>query len=236
MHGIETNPGPPDRKQLTVSHININSITAESKIDELEQFITMNNIKVLALTETKLDSTVAVSQYSITNFHPPLTKHRTRHGGGVALYIHESLPVQRLTNIEIGDEEWIWAKIKTKDFTLIISCIYLPPHLLVDRFRTFLDSFTEATCQAQMHTPNALITLGDFNTGNIYLDHSFDQHSGVTAFDHRLKDVAQALDLNQIMSQPERLTNNIGNLRDLCFTSNTHIIQHTVGCFLHLPT
>ena len=95
MHGIELNPGPPEQKQLKIAHVNINGITAENKLDELEQFIETNAIQILAVTETKLDKTVGEAQYSIKDFHPPLTKHRTRHGGGVALYVHKSLPVQR---------------------------------------------------------------------------------------------------------------------------------------------
>ena len=80
MHGIETNPGPTETKQITIAHVNINSITSENKITELEQFIITNDIKILALTETKLDNSVAGSQYTIDDFHPPITKHRRRHG------------------------------------------------------------------------------------------------------------------------------------------------------------
>ena len=226
MHGIEPNPGPPESK-LTIAHVNINGITAENKVDELEQFITTNNIQILALTETKIDKTVAECQYLIHNFHPPLSRHRTRHGGGVALYVHKSLPVQRLSNIEVGDEEWVWAKIKTHSFTLLISCIYLPPSLSVDRLQTFLDNFTEANCRAQTHTPTAIISLGDFNAGNIYLDHGGAQHSGITPFDRQLKDTAHVLDLSQVIDQPTRLTQNMSNLRDLIFTSNSDMIQQS---------
>ena len=91
MHGIESNPGPQKSKQFTIAHLNINGITTEGKLDELEQFIETNNIKVLALTETKLDKTVADSQFAIKDFHKPITRHRTRHGGGVALYVHTRL-------------------------------------------------------------------------------------------------------------------------------------------------
>ena len=77
MHGIETNPGPTETKQITIAHVNINSITAENKKDELEQFITTNDIQILALTETKLDNSTAESQYTIDGFHPPIIKHRT---------------------------------------------------------------------------------------------------------------------------------------------------------------
>ena len=61
LSGIEPNPGPPTTEQVTIAHININSITADTKIDELHQFVGINNVKILALTETKLDDTVADS-------------------------------------------------------------------------------------------------------------------------------------------------------------------------------
>ena len=228
MHGIESNPGPPEQKPLKIAHVNINGITAENKLDELEQFIETNDIQILAVTETKLDKTVGEAQYSINDFHPPLTKHRTRHGGGVALYVHKSLPVQRLCNIEIGEEEWVWAKIKTHDFTLLVNCIYLPPTLLADRLQNFLNTFTESYCRAQTHLPTAIISLGDFNAGNIYLaDQSGIQHSGITSFDQKLRETMQMLDLNQIIDQPTRIAHNTNNLRDLIFTSNSSIVQHS---------
>ena len=141
------------------------------------------------------------------------------------MYVHNSLPVQRLSNNEFGEEEWVWAKIKTQNFTLITGCIYLPPNLSTDRLQTFLENFTEATCKAQSHTPTAIISLGDFNVGNIYLNNAHRQHSGITPFDHRLSDTAQVLDLHQIIHEPTRVTENISNLRDLIFTSNSSVIQ-----------
>ena len=240
MHGIETNPGPTDKKKIRIAHININSITTENKREELEQFIITNNMQIVALTETKLDDTVADSQYMLHDFHPPIVRNRSRHGGGVALYCHKSLPIQRLLNIEIGNEEWVWAKVKIANLTLIINCTYLPPHLSSDRLHTFLDTFTEAICLAQNHSPTAVIALGDFNTGNIYLDHSFSRHSGITSFDHKLKETTDMLNLNQLINEPTRLTNEVANLRDLIFTSNADIIQHsgTLSSFAnldHLP-
>ena len=236
MHGIERNPGPTETSTITIAHVNINSVTAENKLEELEQFTEINNIKILALTETKLDETIAPSQYTIHNFHPPITKHRTRHGGGVALYVHISLPVQRLTNIEIGNEEWIWAKIKVNQSTIIVNCVYIPPHSSAERLQTFLDLFTEANCMAKTQTPTSVITLGDFNAGNIYLNHNFNRHSGITPFDYKLRQTSDTLDLNQLIDEPTRTTNDVANLRDLIFTSNYNIVQRsgTLSSFANL--
>ena len=223
ISGIESNPGPETTRQLTACHLNINSVTAENKIDELHQFVETNNIEILALTETKLDNTVADNLYSLSGFHSPIVKHRTRNGGGVALYIHKSLPFQKLQNFDC-DEEWVWAKIKTKNFTLLICCVYLPPNLSANRLQRFIANFSEFVSQAHTHEPTATLVLGDINAGNIYLRNGIYQHSGVTSFDRQLKNTADTLDLYQIIDQPTRITQNCANLRDLLFTSNERII------------
>ena len=82
MSGIETNPGPSDienSKKLRLAHININSITAGTKRDELENFVEVNNIKILGLSETKLDDQIHPSLYKLKAFHTPLIRHRNRH-------------------------------------------------------------------------------------------------------------------------------------------------------------
>ena len=106
LSGVERNPGPLPTKSpqpVLLSHININSITAGNKLDELEQFVDVNDVSILALTETKLSDNVATSQYKLEHFHAPITRHRDRHGGGVALYIHKSLSFRRLHHLELGD-------------------------------------------------------------------------------------------------------------------------------------
>ena len=60
-------------------------ITAPNKLQELELFTQYHNINRLALTETKLDTNVHPTLFNINGFHPPMTRHRDRKGGGVAL-------------------------------------------------------------------------------------------------------------------------------------------------------
>lgn len=244
ISGIETNPGPPQeshsQENLLIAHVNINSITAVNKIDELQQFVNTHDIRILTLTETKLNDDIAPSQYRLHGYHNPLTRHRNRHGGGVAIYIHKSLAFQRLSQLELGDEEWVWAKVKLEDISLLVCCVYLPPNLTSDRLDVFINNFTESTCQATAQNSKATFILGDFNTGNIYIDNRYDSHSGITSFDHLLKDTADMLQLQQIIEQPTRITNNCGNLRDLIFTTDGNKIldSGTLSSFSnldHLP-
>ena len=113
---------------------------------------------------------ILTNQYKLTGFHTPLTKHRNRPGGGVAVYIHSSLPFERLSELELDGEEWLWAKIRLPEVTLLISCIYLPPNLSSERYNFFKDNFDEATLQTATLSDTATLILGDFNTGNIFLD------------------------------------------------------------------
>ena len=223
--GIEQNPGPFTEQQLHISHVNINSITATGRKDELSQFLSINDIKICALTETKLDDSIPSSMYALEGYHSPLTRHRTRNGGGVALYCHVSLPIKRLIELELEDEEWIWAKITLPNMTLIICCLYLPPNQTSDRLNSFLERLTESVCLAQRYSPTAILILGDFNAGNIYLNQETSyKHSGISPFDHQLYRTASTLDLEQIIHQPTRITENTQNIRDLIFTNDTQII------------
>ena len=238
--GVETNPGPTTAKHLNIGHVNINSITAGHKLYELNQFVQLNDIKVCALTETKLNDAISPTLYRLDNFHAPLTRHRNRNGGGVALYAHASLPIRRLNDLEIDGEEWIWAQIKLHRLNILICCLYLPPNSSIDRLNLFIDHFTESATLAQVHSPDIIIALGDFNTGNIYLDQNTYNHSGITPFDHTLQQTAQMLNLSQLITCPTRISNNTSNLRDLIFTNNTNrITDHgTLSAFStldHLP-
>ena len=242
ISGIESNPGPSEssvtshpHKHLLIAHVNINSITAENKIDELQQFVDTNCIKILSLTEAKLDDNIPTSQYKLTGFHTPLTKHRNRHGGGVAIYIHSSLPFERLSELELDGEEWLWAKIRLPEVTLLISCIYLPPNLSSERLNFFIDNFNEATFQTATLSDTATFILGDFNTGNIFLDEKYQKHNGITPFDYALKNSIDMANLRQIITQPTRINNNSENLRDLVLTNCSTIVESgTLSSFSQL--
>ena len=221
--GVEPNPGPDNRK-LTISHVNINSITAPGKLDELTYFVEMNNIDILLLTETKLDHTIHPSLYSLPSFHPPYLNNRNRHGGGTATYIRSTISANRLTDLELDGEEWTWTMLKINNTKVITCSLYLPPNLSAERLDVFLDKLTDSITTAQRFSPTSILIMGDFNSGNIYLDRQHTMHSGITSFDIKLKDTIETLDLTQVINQPTRETEHIANLRDLVITNSTELI------------
>ena len=115
--------GQLSRRPLRIAHVNINSITAPNRLHELHHFTHINNIHILALSETKLDDNIHPSLYHLDNFHLPLTHHRNRHGGGTAIYVHKSLAVTQLELLQLENrEDWVWCKISLKN----VSSYMLP--------------------------------------------------------------------------------------------------------------
>ena len=225
ISGLETNPGPTEHKSITISHVNINSITSPGRLDELSLFTTDNCIDILLLTETKLDSHVNPDLYALDNYHI-MTRHRNRHGGGVAAYFKSTIATKRLPDLELEGIEWIWSLVKTQTDVILICCLYLPPNLTSSLLSDFLDTLTESVSLAQAYNPTSLFILGDFNAGNNYLSETYSAKcSNIFAFETYLKDTVHSLNLIQLIDQPTRITQTTANLRDLILTSNTNIVK-----------
>ena len=60
---------------------------------------------IMALNETKLDDTIGSAELSISNYHEIIRKNRTRYGGGVALYIHNSISYKYRNDIIVREIE-----------------------------------------------------------------------------------------------------------------------------------
>ena len=206
---------------LNISHVNIYSITSPNRLDELEQFANSNHIHILCATETKLDSTVHPSLYTMSSFSSPFTRHRTRHGGGVAIYVRDNLASSRITELEFEDTECLWIKIRVQNETIIICCVYFPPNQNSTQLKCFLDNLSDSVMQAQTHLPSSITIVGDFNVGNIYLKPEFNnQHSGITHHDILFQDTMFGLNLTQLIHEPTRITTTTANLRDLIIVSD----------------
>ena len=92
---IDISNGPPiDIDNFIIVHYNINSILATDRLEQLTDICKTLNIDVLILSESKLDQTIPNNLITIPGYHEPLRHDREingRHGGGVLMYISESL-------------------------------------------------------------------------------------------------------------------------------------------------
>ena len=116
------------KNNLIIAHLNINSI--RNKFDLLKEIVS-NNIDILVISETKLDSSFPPSQFHIEGYMPPIRADRDRHGGGLLLYIKEGVPAREVS-LEQSTAKEIEAKaieINLHKIKWLLIGIYRPPSL-----------------------------------------------------------------------------------------------------------
>ena len=103
---IEINPGPRKDENLSICHWNLNSISAHNfvKFSSLQAFNSIHNFDLICISETFLDSSVAIDDSDL-NFngynlvrsdHPSDVKR-----GGICIFYKETLPITflNITNL-----------------------------------------------------------------------------------------------------------------------------------------
>ena len=113
-------------KGLTMAHLNIRSLV--KNIDELRQFVCTNNLDVLTLSETWLDSSFSDEEIAIDNFRMERCD-RCRNGGGTAMLIHERFVYDRLPlSPELNNLEMVMCAVKLpRSRPPLIGSVYRPP-------------------------------------------------------------------------------------------------------------
>ena len=73
---------------VIIGHLNINSIRNKF---EMLQFLLVDYIDILMISESKLDSTFLSSQFQIYGFRTPYRLDRTNRGGEILLFLRDNL-------------------------------------------------------------------------------------------------------------------------------------------------
>ena len=102
-----TNGWPYSHDNFLVLHYNINSITAEGRLEELIDLISNLNVDILVCTESKLCDTIPNNIISIPGFHEPVRHDRNRSGGGCMMYISNKLSFKHKTDLQSEKYEHI---------------------------------------------------------------------------------------------------------------------------------
>ena len=95
------NGSPLGKNKFKIVHFNIDSITANGKIEALSEVCNILNISVLVLTETHLDHTIPNNIVSITGYHEAIRHDQAvngRYGSGCMVYIKQCFTFNHLQN------------------------------------------------------------------------------------------------------------------------------------------
>ncbi|XP_035688672.1 uncharacterized protein LOC118424240 [Branchiostoma floridae] len=144
-----------------------------NKIDEFQAVLTSNNVDIAAVSESWFMPSTPHEQQSVEGY-TLYSKCRTdRRGGGVAVYVHDSIPSRVLTEITVPEQlECLWVYVRphrlTRQFSSIALCaLYSPPQSPHEE--ELVEHIISAADQLRTSFQNiGLAFLGDFNHLNIH--------------------------------------------------------------------
>ena len=199
------------QKGLKYCHFNIASLL--KNVDEVRLFLKENDISVFALNETRLDDNVSDSEISAPMYNI-VRKDRDRTGGGVAIYIKNSIDFQVVEHDVLSKLEAICIKIcLPKSQPIYFLNWYRPPNAkievinLYENFLQYLDNFNAP-----------ILVMGDVNC-NIMGEN----HSSLRA---KYTDVNNLYTMEHINTdKPTRVTHNSATLIDHMLTNNMNFVK-----------
>ena len=149
---IELNPGP---KNLSMCHLNVRGI--KEKMSSIRTSLA-GTFDIIAITETNLSDN-SNFDLTISGYQPIIRLDRyNRGGGGVAVYVSNSLAVKRHHNLETPTLEALWLEIRSNNNIFLLCVCYRPPDVPV----SFWDDLqTQVDLSKQIHM-NFILT-GDLN-------------------------------------------------------------------------
>ena len=163
-----SNGSPLQINDFIIVHYNINSITAEGRLESLSQACEALKIDVLVLTESKLCDTIPTNLIMISGFHEPLRRDRNRHGGGVLIYISDNLTFKQKNELQSDKFDHIWADVRVNEKLYSVNAFYRPPCETNESHSEFLEETDRILARLGQHKADNKIIASDLNFGNVY--------------------------------------------------------------------
>ena len=154
---------------LKFSSINVNGI--RSKKLELLAYLDFHQPQIVAIQETKIDSSISTSElFPETCPYNVYRKDRNSKGGGVMLLIHKDISHMPITELE-NDSESVWVKVFTNKTSHFVASWYQPPGRnlaeLTSEINLLRSQLQKIKCMHKGNKPPSVHVLGDFNFGDI---------------------------------------------------------------------
>ena len=105
-------------KNLNVCHVNIRSLS-RAKLLAIQTSLTQQ-YDIITISETHLHVGVSGDLFKLNGFHDIIRKDRDGHGGGVAVYIRDTISYKRIFEYEDRNLEAIWIQINTIQGTYVL--------------------------------------------------------------------------------------------------------------------
>ena len=192
--------------RVIIAHLNINSI--RNKFEMISELI-IGNIDIILLSETKIDNSFTTSQFIIPGFSSPFRNDRTRHGGGLLLYVRKDIPAKLLRCSYCEDIECLLIEVTFHKKKWLIYGTYNPNRLLIsDHLSTLSNSIDK---YAKLY--DNIVILGDFNAEPL---------------DENMQDFCNLFNLKNLIKEPTCFKNPQNpSCIDLILTNRSKSFQDT---------
>jgi exonuclease III len=188
-----------------IGSLNINSLSKH--IDELQVFMKDGIFDVLAINETKLDLFDPDSLIDLPGY-ACIRKDRNKTGGGICIYVRNSINFTRKPNLEDRSLEMITIEIKKPySYPYLITTWYRPPKSPVELF----DKIEEILIKLDASNKEFYI-LGYLNCDLISPE--------ISVHTSKLINLLDNYQLLQLVEQPTRVTETTNTLIDHSITNS----------------
>jgi hypothetical protein len=203
----ETKLRVQNNEKLGIYCWNANSIS--NKIDELNQFLNLDKVDIIAINETKLSKLNECFLKKNENYNA-VFKSRNGFGGGVAFFVKKDIQFEIIDDLDKFEVEQICIKIRIKNKYIFIITYYNPPDkdLNIDMLNYLDEKFEN------------YIICGDFNSKNTSFGCKVNNKNGTKLEEFILNSKALILN-NKVDPTYYRTYNNYQEILDLFICSNS---------------
>ena len=167
MAGIESKPGPSNKRNLSFAVWNLDSLPARdyARIPLLEAFQAEYNLDIFGVCESALNASISNDSILVEGFSPdPIRadKDDDERNGGVCLYFREDLPIKSRDDL-VTIPETIVAEIKLNRKKIFFILSYRHLNISITEFIDYTKSLGKILDSIREEKPSAIILSGDFN-------------------------------------------------------------------------
>ena len=142
---------------VVIGHINVNSL--RSKFIEIDVLLTNSRFEILALSETKLDSSYKDACFNVKNY-TLFRQDKRSNSGGLVIYVKKEIPsTQGPVNLCSEELECMSVELNCKGNKILVMNMYKNPKMTPTSFQ---NKFTELTEDVLNRYDNVII-IGDLN-------------------------------------------------------------------------
>ena len=191
----------------------LNVVSLPKHIDEVRLILAKTDFDILALNETRLDSSISNGLIGVAGYDI-IRCDRNRSDGGVCIYIRKSITYSERPDLVADNLEAVCLEVaKPNSRPFIVSSIYRPPSAPVELFNNIEHMIGQID-----NDDKEVYILGDLNCNLLDPTNQNAQH---------LCQIMELYQLTQLIKNPTRITDLTSSLLDVCITSCPEKILHS---------